>query len=77
MLYLLLINNLFWTQLIKLNNMSKRQERKLARNAKASRPNRRAANRLSSATAGYEAACKVAGKAGAVAYTKPGAQKHW
>lgn len=57
--------------------MSKRQERKLARGAKASRPNRRSSSRLSSAISGYEGACKSAGSGGAAAYTKPGAQKHW
>ena len=57
--------------------MSKRQKRKSARGAKASRPNRRATQRLSSATSGYEGACKSAGSGGAAAYTKPGSQKHW
>lgn len=57
--------------------MSKRQERKLARGAKLSRPNRRAAKRLAVAIAGYEIACKASGKAGAAAYTKPGAMKCW
>ena len=44
---------------------------------KPSRPNRRAAQRLASATAGYEIACKADHKNGAKAYTKPGSQKHW
>lgn len=60
---------------------SKRQQRKAARGAGPSRPNRRAANRLAVATAGYEGACaaasKKAGKTGATAYTKPGAHKCW
>lgn len=56
--------------------MSKRQERKKARGAKESRPNRRAAERLSSAEAGYQAACKL-NKANANAYTKPGSKKCW
>ena len=57
--------------------MSKRQDRKKARGAGLSRPNRRAAKRLAIATAGYEIACRVSGKAGAAAYTKPGAHKCW
>lgn len=57
--------------------MSKRQERKLARGAKLSRPNRRAAKRLASAMAGYDIACKSSGKSGASAYKKPGASKCW
>ena len=57
---------------------SKRQLRKAARGGSGlSRPNRRAAERLASATAGYEGACKASGKAGAAAYTKPGARKAW
>lgn len=56
--------------------MSKRQDRKIARGAKASRPNRRAAERLNSAEAGYQAACK-ASRGNANAYTKPGASKKW
>lgn len=42
-----------------------------------SRPNRRAKQRLDSATAGYELACKADRKSGAKAYTKPGSQKRW
>lgn len=58
--------------------LSKRQERKKARGGSGlSRPNRRAAKRLAIALAGYEAACKASGKAGASAYTKPGAQSKW
>jgi hypothetical protein len=57
--------------------MSKRQERKKARGASASRPVRRAEERLKTAISGFEGACKSAGKAGAAAYTKPGSQKHW
>lgn len=57
--------------------MSKRQERKLARNARASRPNRRANERLQSATAGYEGSCKADKKNGPKAYTKPGSQQRW
>lgn len=57
--------------------MSKRQERRAKRDFKGSRPNRRAARRLAIAIAGYEGACKSAGKAGAAAYTKPGAHKCW
>lgn len=60
---------------------SKRQQRKAARGGGPSRPNRRAANRLAVATAGYEGACaaarKTSGKGGANAYTKPGANKCW
>lgn len=56
--------------------MSKRQERKKARGAKESRPNRRASQRLASAEAGYQAACK-ASRGNANAYTKPGSQKRW
>jgi hypothetical protein len=58
-------------------NMSKRQERKKARGASASRPVRGAEERLKTAISGFEGACKSAGKAGAAAYTKPGSQKHW
>lgn len=56
---------------------SKRQARKTARGGTDSRPVRRAADRLKSAIAGFEGACKAGGKSGAAAYTKPGAQKHW
>ena len=52
---------------------SKRQQRKMARGAGESRPVRRAADRLKSATAGYE----IASKKDRAAFTKPGAQKHW
>ena len=54
---------------------SKRQERKAARGAGASRPNRRAQERLNSAEAGYQSACKASRNA--AAYTKPGSQKKW
>ncbi len=54
---------------------SKRQERKSARGAGESRPNRRAKERLNSAEAGYQAACKASKNASA--YTKPGSQKRW
>lgn len=57
--------------------MSKRQERRAARDFKGSRPNRRAAKRLAVAIAGYEGACKSAGKGNSTAFTKPGSQKHW
>lgn len=56
--------------------MSKRQERKAARKAGQSRPNRRASERLSSAEAGYQIAIKL-NKSNAAAYTKPGSQKRW
>lgn len=56
--------------------MSKRQERKAARGAGQSRPNRRAAQRLASAEAGYKIAT-TANKNNAAAYTKPGSQKRW
>ena len=55
--------------------MSKRQERKAARGAGQSRPNRRAAQRLASTEAGYQAACKASKNA--AAYTKPGSLKRW
>ena len=55
--------------------MSKRQDRKKARGAKESRSNRRAAERLSSAEAGYQAACKASKNA--AAYKKPGALNRW
>jgi len=56
--------------------MSKRQERRANRDFKGSRPNRRANERLSSAIAGYNAAC-AANKSNAQAYTKPGSKKAW
>lgn len=57
--------------------MSKRQDKRIKRGAGPSRPNRRAAERLSSAIAGFEVACKVDKKNGAKAYKKPGAKKCW
>jgi len=56
---------------------SLRQSRKAARGNTPSRPVRRAADRLKSAMAGFEAACKASGKGGSAAYTKPGSLKHW
>lgn len=55
--------------------MSKRQDRKLKRGAGLSRPNRRAAERLGSAMAGYIIACRVSKNA--AGFTKPGASKKW
>lgn len=55
--------------------MSKRQDRKLKRGAGLSRPNRRGAERLASATAGYVIACKVSKNA--AGFTKPGAFNKW
>lgn len=55
--------------------MSKRQDRKIARGAGPSRPNRRAAERLASAMAGYLGACKASKNP--AAFTKPGASKKW
>lgn len=55
--------------------MSKRQDRRAARDFKGSRPNRRAAKRLAVAIAGYEAACKASKNA--AGFTKPGALNKW
>ena len=52
---------------------SKRSQRRANRNFTGSRPERRAANRLSVATAAYQRGHSL----DAAAFTKPGKQAHW